>query len=384
MPPEDYKKPLCKYGLDCYQRNSEHHTKYEHPKRKNEKCESDKLKRTKLRNIESNNVLGEASTSDSALNKEYVHLPVDVPSRIETVFLVKMPNDFYSFYDFCKNLDKNNPCRALAAVDIKLVGPFDLFDKELKQFSKEDGLRHYRYYYDPPEFLTVLTCNNDQELHYGYFRDDPKEMPEFVASNEASKGCTINIVGGNLFSAFNYHIEQVIKLSDPFKKIKIQKIQRALTEWCSKNKFEIDTRSKCLQKRKSKMIARTFHGVGIVVPFNKKNELGYRKLQENDKELKKILQSLCGCKSDEERTRYWAKLHPIITGAAIANDEFDFGTSLELGIDLFSFGEPLLHKVVLSVLPTSYELLGRAEYAVVVRAHLANRVKGNLLNTIVK
>ena len=40
--------------------------------------------------------------------------------------------------------------------------------------------------------------------------DDPKEMPAFVASNEAADGCTIKPHGGNIFAAIWYNISSVL------------------------------------------------------------------------------------------------------------------------------------------------------------------------------
>jgi len=36
--------------------------------------------------------------------------------------------------------------------------------------------------------------------------DDPKEMPAFVASNEAADGCTIKPYGDNIFAAIWYDV----------------------------------------------------------------------------------------------------------------------------------------------------------------------------------
>jgi hypothetical protein len=58
------------------------------------------------------------------------------------------------------------------------------------------------YFYDPPEFQTVLSVKNSKTLlHFGYFRDCPNEMPDFVAINEAKLNGKITCKGDNLFSA---------------------------------------------------------------------------------------------------------------------------------------------------------------------------------------
>ena len=65
-----------------------------------------------------------------------------------------------------------------------------------------------------------------------------------------------------------------------------------------------------------------------------------------------------------------------------ANDECDYGESIELGLNLFSFGpapsdtreaENPLHAIILQLLPLGYELVRRPLYAKIVREHLAHR-----------
>lgn len=73
-----------------------------------------------------------------------------------------------------------------------------------------------------------------------------------------------------------------------------------------------------------------------------------------------------------------------------ANDECDYGESIELGLNLFSFGPPPppagssgarepespLHPIILQLLPLGYELVRRPLYAKIVREHLAHRSFG--------
>lgn len=66
-----------------------------------------------------------------------------------------------------------------------------------------------------------------------------------------------------------------------------------------------------------------------------------------------------------ERDVHLEKLQPIVTAANIANDECDFGTSLELGLDLFCFGGKVFHHTALHLLQTAYNLLQRNEFALI-------------------
>lgn len=56
---------------------------------------------------------------------------------------------------------------ALEIIGIELVGIYDLVLLGLKL----DYKTHSRYFYDPPEFQTVLRVkDSDSLLHFGYFR----------------------------------------------------------------------------------------------------------------------------------------------------------------------------------------------------------------------
>jgi len=46
--------------------------------------------------------------------------------KILKMFLVEMPDDFYSLYEFCESLNGKNPKNALKQYGLQLVGPFDV------------------------------------------------------------------------------------------------------------------------------------------------------------------------------------------------------------------------------------------------------------------
>lgn len=109
---------------------------------------------------------------------------------------------------------------SLASINLILVGPFEFLSGDYKKHKKDTCyLTYWRYYYDPPEFLTVLIGDKKKQFHIGYYRyvlyinvlnfysyysfgrDDPNEAPNFVAFNEAKDSCQIEPKGENLFSA---------------------------------------------------------------------------------------------------------------------------------------------------------------------------------------
>lgn len=93
-----------------------------------------------------------------AEHKKLLDSPADF---ISAKFLVKMPDDFYTFWEFCKaeSKAKSNPETLFEKFGLNLVGPFDVLAKKfdnIDPFEPGDYLRHWRFYYDPPEFQVRL------------------------------------------------------------------------------------------------------------------------------------------------------------------------------------------------------------------------------------
>lgn len=90
---------------------------------------------------------------------------IDSPAEfISSKFLVQMPDDFFAFWSFCEAESKNNskPENLFKKFGLSLVGPFDVLAKKFDNvdpFEPGDYLRHWRFYYDPPEFQ-VRTISN--------------------------------------------------------------------------------------------------------------------------------------------------------------------------------------------------------------------------------
>ncbi|CAH0395967.1 unnamed protein product [Bemisia tabaci] len=318
------------------------------------------------------------SSSDEESEEETVdETTLSNKEFIKKKFLVEMPEDFYSFWSFCESLNKKEPQNALKAFDLTLVGPFDVLSgamRKCKNMKPEDYLVHWRFYYDPPEFQTIIKGDDKKQFHLGYLRDDPKQPPAFVASNEAAENFIIKAVAENIFGAVHSYLEK-IKVN-PFNKMKVPAAQKALVEWAKKHDFTLETNTPKMIERNKNVVTQTFHRAGIVVPYNRKTELGYRNLQLTDAELKNTLKAIVNATSDIERTARFEKLQTVITWASIALDECDFGTGLELAIDLFCYGSQLLHKQALQMFTSSYTLLGRQEYIKIIQAHLKDRRRG--------
>lgn len=60
-----------------------------------------------------------------------------------------------------------------ASLDLHLVGPYDVLagKKDRKNGKRKPNyLRHWRYYYDPPEMLTIVKGDDQSQFHLGYYR----------------------------------------------------------------------------------------------------------------------------------------------------------------------------------------------------------------------
>ena len=59
------------------------------------------------------------------------------------------------------------------SLGLKLVGPYDILLGSFDDVSESDITSyhlHWRYFYDPPEFLTVIKGDDKTGNHLGYYR----------------------------------------------------------------------------------------------------------------------------------------------------------------------------------------------------------------------
>ncbi|XP_052792420.1 histone PARylation factor 1-like isoform X2 [Mya arenaria] len=420
-------KPLCKFGEKCYRKNPQHLNDFRHPKRKSEeedepetkkrqKVQQEGKKKTiddffghtkKQQPTEVNDEEDRAENpSDSGAEDsgedtgacrgnseeekegeeeeevEAPDSPADVKENIRAKFLVDMPGDFYQFWDFCKAENPHKPCDALKDLGFQLVGPFDILagnhkGKTKNQHGKRPNfLLHWRYYYDPPEFQTLIKGDDSSQFHLGYFRDDPSEMPAFVASNSAAVDCIISSKGDNLFAAVNCCLEEQLKSkdTDSSKKAMLKSLAEKLKKFAGEKGHSLDVKSKGMKDRDKHVVCKSFHKAGIVVPVDE-NEVGYREVPETPADLKKIFKKIADSKSEAERDMNYEPLQELITLIQFANDECDYGEGLELGMDLFCYGGKVFHSTILQLLPLAYMLLNRNEFGKIIEAHLKNRQK---------
>lgn len=245
-------KPHCKYGDKCYRKNPDHLADYYHPHK------SDNDSRRSRSPIDSapksepppssttvaSTVAGEKdapkqvdssctdepmsgdpisktssgqqpqkcfdSNTDASMLEEYKALLNDHSEFIRQKFMVNMPDDFFKFFEFCETQNSLEPVQALQNFGLLLAGPYDVlsgkFD-DLPPMEPSKYLRHCRFFYDPPEFQTVIVSQPDSKrlgLHFGYWRDDPS-LPAagncLFAKSDEEAGCEVTIVADNIFVA---------------------------------------------------------------------------------------------------------------------------------------------------------------------------------------
>ena len=107
----------------------------------------------------------------------------------------------------------------------------------------------------------------------------------------------------------------------------------------------------------------TFHGAGIVVPYDKETQVGYREVPETAASLKKILNNINKARSEEDKNKAFDVLQELVTNVQFANDEGDPGMGLELGLDLLLFGGNRLNSTARHLLTVAYDLLNRQAFA---------------------
>ncbi|XP_045763223.1 histone PARylation factor 1 [Maniola jurtina] len=409
-------RTVCKYGTKCYQKNPEHHKQYKHPpdlKAKANKRQNNRFKPY----IKEKKPTVAAKASDDNIQNSKVELDADIGDKAETTkaqnddnpasksprvtevedvpkhliksasfydkntdplilkecFLVEMPEDFFQFYK-CLQDDTDNVEKLLSSVNLQLIGPYELFLGKLPKLEDKDlYLIHWRFFFDPPEFQAVLKKKGKSEFHIGYYRDDPQEKPVFLAKNDSSANYTITPVAENIFGAV-YAFLQNEKKTSPFISISCQKLMDKVKKWAEQYNYTIEEYN--MKKRNQQMVCRTFNNAGIVVPYNKKTQLGYRKLAESDTDIKKMFKQLKEAKSQAEKDKVLSELQPVITYASIAMDECDFGTGLEAGIAFFCSGLPELQTSALKNLEVAYSLLGRGAFSKIIQIHMKYRRKG--------
>lgn len=408
--------PTRSSGRDSRSRDSvpEKRLKIEHPQAASNQNSGQKITRIQPTMISSRTKMIDFQSVPSDLN-----LPKDQAKKlIKKLFLVKMPEDFFLFWEFAKTINHRKPCSAFshAYLEWNLIGPYDVLSgliTDFHGFSKENLLRHCRFYYDPPEFQTLIVKKDEHMTHYGYYRDEPDQDKPIVVMNRAAHGGQFHEVGDNLFTLLRNELESSIAaLSKSSQEIptltftssssrtprssessnKQSQLERAkakqeltiirdkLLDFCSTHENVSSESWSRTNARKAKRSAKTLNSVGIVV--TKDGDFGCRDLGVTDAKLKTMLTRISDYKDDKTRCGLYKELHQIINNTSIANEKCNFGMGLELGLDLFYQGDPFFHKDIELLLTNAYTMLDRLEFLDILKAHLEDRKEGDKVSLL--
>lgn len=71
----------------------------------------------------------------------------------------------------------------------------------------------------------------------------------------------------------------------PFNRGSANSVKKSLEEWAKNDGINMDNFSNENRSRNLKVVTKTFHKAGLMVPIDKKTQIGYRELQETDGKL---------------------------------------------------------------------------------------------------
>ncbi|XP_055769391.1 histone PARylation factor 1 isoform X1 [Salvelinus fontinalis] len=308
-----------------------------------------KTKSTPQESDSADGELKKARPEEPAAGPTTAEVPARLREEVERLYKLRMPEDFYLFWDFCSWLSPDNPRDALKEIlGLSLVGPFDILAEAHRSSAnpQPNYHLHWRYFYDPPEYQTVLQGTGDSLLHMGYYS-------LFLGRKRKERGGRKE--GGRALDNLGEELRQRAESLG----------------------FSLEQKTKGMKQRDKKVVTKTFHGAGLVVPVDQ-NDVGYRELPETDASLKRLCKAIAEARCDEDRMKAFGPLQEMMTFVQFANDECDYGMGLELGIDLFCYGSHYFYKVIRQLLPMAYSLLKRGLFGEILEAHLSSRSHDNL------
>lgn len=73
-----------------------------------------------------------------------------------------------------------------------------------------------------------------------------------------------------------------MKSANPFEKTSITRLHSQLKSYAKQHDITLEKNTVDMKLREKRVVARTFHRAGIVVPYDKKTQMGYRDLAATD------------------------------------------------------------------------------------------------------
>lgn len=129
-------------------------------------------------------------------------------------------------------------------------------------------------------------CSKEQSSRELYNRARRGKYIRYTrVSNENVNKVLLEYAPNVRFVLCSTYFEERLKLVTPFEKIRVAQLHQRLKSFASSKKITIEKRTARIQAREKQTVTRTFHRAGIVVPYNKKTQLGYRDLAVTDSKL---------------------------------------------------------------------------------------------------
>lgn len=124
-----------------------------------------------------------------------------------------------------------------------------------------------------------------------------------------------------MHALFSHYLDKDVQLS-PFIRPAAVAIKKNLEDFARNENISLTSFSSKLKARNMNTVCKTFHRGGLVVPFDRRTDVGYRQLQESDANLKKILAKLTVADGDQSAIdAVMDILQPLITAANIGENE---------------------------------------------------------------
>eukprot|EP00659_Diplonema_papillatum_P016952 gene16952-26008_t len=277
----------------------------------------------------------------------------------------------------CEEKSKD-PLTAFDSLGVRLVGPFEFLHGKLDSASVHLHMQ-WRFKFDPPETLTVLTdsSTNRPSKHWCYHRDDPAKLPSMITSGTLGiplvfRSCSENLSTASiLWAATNQGLPPSGTLL-PTRNTKNAKLEALFAEAAKKEGVNLSSAAATKKARDKAVVATTMNRLGLVVPYNKETEVGYRECALSDAEMKSLISKMnAGTASDADLDSF----DDVSRFVDIANDEGDYGHGLEVGTNYFCLAKPNTrpHNEAKRVLKVAYMLLSRPICEEVIQLHMDYR-----------
>ncbi|EFH80326.1 ADP-ribosylation family protein [Ktedonobacter racemifer] len=278
-----------------------------------------------------------------------------------------LPDHIFTFWTFWLGLGPIE--REAITRFIYPAGLFSFFEEGGRERTPREGLDHrlaWRYYLDPPEFLTVLTGDADG-LHYGLWYDTPHALPSFVAGYYSRDADAIRYAGRTLLEVLHATVERTERDWYPPANVREGEedlfptwlLRDAITEYETIDQRERGNASlevfihDALQERLA-----TYNGIGVRVPppYN----------QSVPQPCHVVYEAI---RSDAPEVTTW------ITEAEQACEKGQPAFALVLGHDLhwLSAGQPHREEAAWRLLTRAYEVLGYDALATIATLHHQHR-----------